>query len=224
MNSGMHEDLIERIDMRIKAMGTTRSAIAKAAGLGHTYIKDLLSAKSGPNIGKIQQLADALDVDYEFLLYGKTSVAEEIFNVPVKGIVQAGHFLDISEMQQFDDEEEVIPVQRDMRAPQSSQYALKVFGDSMDILIAPGSYVICANLYAAGWDENRMLGKIVHVERTHGQLIESTLKEVAKENGKILLVPRSHNEKYKPIELNGNEETEISIKGVVIGQYIQFDL
>jgi hypothetical protein len=55
-------------------------------------------------------------------------------------------------------------------------------------------------------------------------MIETTIKTYIERDGKRWLEPDSTNSKHLPIEINGGLDTEILIKGAVIGSYIEFEI
>jgi SOS-response transcriptional repressor LexA len=50
-----------------------------------------------------------------------------------------------------------------------------------------------------------------------GQIVEITIKAVETIDGKVYLSPRSKNPKWKPILIDGEEDTVVTIKGLVTG-------
>lgn len=84
-----------------------------------------------------------------------------------------------------------------------------------------GCYVTCVEFASSGLQLKT--GMILHVERMIAgtQLVETTLKEVEFVDKRVRLVPRSSNPKHKPFFLNGGEDTEIHVRGIVIGMWAQ---
>jgi len=137
--------------------------------------------------------------------------------LPILGAIQAGAWLDTAMIDPAS-EPETMQVQPDKRFPRAAQYVLWVRGDSMDLDWPEGSYVTCVDFAASGLALKE--GQTVHVERrqAEGQLVEITLKMVKVQGGKLWLVPRSSNLKWKPIPLDGrNGESEVVVRGVVTG-------
>lgn len=146
-------------------------------------------------------------------------VTEKMNTLQVIGVIKAGHFKDITMLDDDISAFENIHVPADIRFPASIQYALKIDGDSMNLRFPDGSYVIVIGLIESGIELKP--GMTVHVERTFGggQYVETTLKEIQFENGKTELIPRSTNPIHKPIIIEGGEDMEVQIKGVAIGAY-----
>lgn len=143
----------------------------------------------------------------------------EVVGLPIAGSIQAGHWLETTFVE-TDQEPDMLPVARDPRFPRARQYALRVVGDSMDLDYPDGSYVTCVDFAESGLAMSE--GMTVHVERQRagGQLVEITLKLIAREGGTLLLKPRSSNPLHQPITFSG-KQTDIMIRGVVTGGWRQ---
>lgn len=225
--SGMETSLQKRLKMRIDMMGTNAFEVATKAGLGPSFVRDILRGKSkNPGIDKLEKLATALGTTVEwFTSAGETEKKElgdgvgpatPLNEIQVVGKIQAGTWLD-STLVDEDYDRETIPMYPDPRFPRAKQYGLKVVGDSMDLEYPDGSYVTCVDFIASGLGTK--VGLTVHVERHTGPLVEATLKVIELVDGKLTLVPRSSNPKHKPIPIEGDGGTVIEIRGVVTGSY-----
>ena len=139
----------------------------------------------------------------------------EVEGLPVLGTSRAGGWLDISMIEASEHDRETIPVARNPRFPYARQYALLISGDSMNQVFRDSTYVTCVDFAESGLSLKP--GMIVHVERTLAgrQLVETTVKKV----GNKELLPLSDNPIHKPIPLTGGADTEITVKGVVIGKW-----
>lgn len=218
----METSLQKRLRTRMDMLGLNAFQTAKKAGLGGSYVRDILRGKTrSPNVENIAKLAAALDTTPEwFFTDGLEETALKrgatVTGLNVVGKIQAGNWVDRSIIDE-DPEHEIIPVARDPRFPKARQYALAVEGDSMNLEYPDGSYVTCVDY----WDSGLALkdGFIVHVERRNGPLVEMTLKAVETIDGEQMLCPRSTNLKHKPIRLEGDGGTEIVVRGVVTGSY-----
>jgi len=72
----MSEDLAERVRARLEELNLTPAAATRAAGLGRTYIYDLLAGKVATiRSDNIAKLASALQVSPEFLMTGSGAPA-----------------------------------------------------------------------------------------------------------------------------------------------------
>lgn len=219
----METSLQKRLKFRMDYLGLNAFQTAKKAGLGDSFVRDILRGRTrSPSAENLAKLAAALDTTPEyFTLETEPSVAPVPLTPPITGLnvigdIQAGTWLDRSIFDEVH-EHEIIPVARDPRFPHSKQYALRVKGDSMDREFPEGSYVTCVEYFDSGLSMKD--GLFVHVERHSGSLVEVTLKAIERVDGELMLAPRSTNPRHVPIKLEGDGGTEIMIKGVVIGSY-----
>lgn len=199
--------------------GLSQQALAELAGTTQPQIRRLEAGDRKLTKEWAVRLAPHLGVTPEMLLFEKEPEEQlDVIGLPVMGIIRAGDWRDISILD-AETEPEVIHVARDPRFPYARQYALLVSGDSMNERFPDGCYVTCVDFAESGLSLKS--GMIIHVERQLAgtQLVETTLKEVQFTKGHTVLVPRSTNPVHKPIVLNGEEDTEILVKGIVIGKY-----
>jgi transcriptional regulator with XRE-family HTH domain len=207
-----------------KAKNMTQEQLAGALNVAVSTVSQLENGKQGYSQPMLQAIANVFGCEPADLLTrnplingrNRTITSDlALVGLEVVGTVQAGHFRDIT-LEDQDGERERIMVATDARFAHAQQYALKVAGDSMDLKFPEGSYVVCVERYSSGL--RLKPGMVVHVERSvgGGQLVETTLKEIASINGETVLVPRSSNPKHKPLVIVGGEETEVQIKGIVI--------
>lgn len=178
---------------------------------------------TGFRVDTAEQYARRYRVDLNWLLTGRGKMSGdtvvpaeiEVAGLPVLGSIQAGHWLETTFLDS-DEEPEMLPVARDERFPRARQYALRVIGDSMDLDYPDGSYVTCVDFAESGLAVRE--GLTVHVERHRGagQLVEITLKLIARENGALILRPRSSNPLHQPMSFSG-KDTDVIIRGVVTG-------
>lgn len=206
-------------DLR-KKLGMTQAALADLVGTTQPQIKRLEKGQRTLSKDWAERLAPHLGVTAENLMFEKSQPDDQldVVGLPVMGIIKAGDWRDVSILDD-DTEPEIIHVARDPRFPHAEQYALLVQGDSMNEKFADGVYVTCVDFAESGL--SLKAGMILHVERQMAgtQLIEKTLKEVAFERGRTILVPRSSNPVHKPIVLNGGEDMEVFVRGVVTGKW-----
>lgn len=214
------ETLAERVKRLREAIGLNQSELARRLGKSPQTIQAL---EKGRHLkpGYIVELAEVLKVTPQYLATGQVDRVNEtlpVGNLRVEGVVKAGEFRDITIIEDNEYERETIPVAMDGRFPMCRQYALRVEGDSMNLLFPAGSYVTCVSWADTGleWAD----GMIVHVERYRAGLVETTVKALQLVAGRPkFLLPRSTNARHKPIELDGDEDTEIVIKGLVTGKW-----
>lgn len=221
MKKGMErETLGERVKRLREEQRISQAELAKRVGKAQQTIQALESGRHR-SPGYIVSLAEVLGVTPHYLATGLDDKIKEELPVNVlrvEGTVEAGSFRDISHLNDDLSERESIPVAKDGRFPMAHQYALRVSGDSMNLIFPAGSYVTCVSWADTGleWRD----GMIVHVERYRAGLVETTVKALQLIGGAPrFLLPRSTNTLHKPIEINGTEETEIIIKGLVTGKW-----
>jgi SOS-response transcriptional repressor LexA len=222
--------LAERLKKARKDAGY-RSASAAAEALGISY-PTYATHENGTRTPKARDLylyAKRFKVAQSWLLDGKDgSTASDhpvtpVQQIRVEGVSQAGMFRDISLIEDDEHERKTIPAPVNPKYAHAHQYALLVAGDSMNNKFQDGSYVTCAEW--AGLGKELKHGMILHVERVKaGSMIETTIKTYIERDGKRWLEPDSTNSKHLPIEVNGSLDTEIHIKGAVIGSYTEFDI
>lgn len=212
---------------REKAGFETAKDAAEAMGINYSTYLSHESGGRGIKRSSLDLYAKRFKVTVEWLLLGNgkaerpaaPETSPQVLGLPVVGVIAAGSWLEI-------DADNVVPgpshigIGSDARFPRIRQYALLVSGDSMDQLFPDGSYVTCIDYGDAGMELRT--GLVVHVERSRdsGLLIETTLKEIASINGEMVLSPRSTNPKHRPIVVNGDEGTEITIRGIVTGMWM----
>lgn len=218
---GMETSLQKRLKIRMDMLGLNAFQTAKKAGLGDSFVRDILRGKTrSPNAENLSKLAAALETTPDWFLGQSDDDAlkrvKSVGGLDVVGRIQAGNWVDRSIIDE-DAEHEIIPVARDPRFPHARQYALAVVGDSMDKEFAEGSYVTCVDMIDSGLSLKD--GMFVHVERHNGSLVEVTLKAVEKIDGIQMLVPKSSNPRHQPIKPDGDGGTEILVRGVVTGTY-----
>jgi SOS-response transcriptional repressor LexA len=217
----MQKTLIQKIDKRLDELNMSRTAASVRAGFGPEFIRDIVRKGKSPSTDNLKKLAGALqvDVDYFFDDEGSSVERRDTIELPVIGTIEAGQFRDITLLDQ-DEVYPVISVVADKRFSHAKQYALQVSGDSMNLKYPDGSYVTCVDYIGSGL--RLKSGMTLHVERTIAgtHLVEITLKEVQSIDGNLVLIPRSSNPKHKPIIVNGGEDTEIHIRGIVTGSWI----
>lgn len=148
-------------------------------------------------------------------------VDDSVVGLPLVGYVQAGTWTEI----QFvgtEGDHDVIPIPRDSRFPEARQYVLGMLGDSMNLQYPDpdNTFISCVDFADSGLTPKS--GMIVHVERYRngGQEVENTLKILdVRAGGELWLMPNSSNPIHKPMHINGDDATEIVIRGVALGSY-----
>lgn len=216
------ENLATRVKEKRKELGLSQSALAGLVGVAQQAIQKVETGKTRePRF--IVALAAALKTTPEALAgvssLGRNNTNEiPIHHIRVEGVSHAGRFEDISLIADDEFSREVITAPKDDRFPHAHQYALKVSGDSMNLRYPDGGYVICA-----AWNETGLEfrdGLAVHVERVRfASERETTIKIYREIDGKPWLYPDSTNKNHLPIEINGDPDIEIIVKGIILATY-----
>ena len=208
---------------RLAAGYRSAADAARALGVAYPTYASNENGHSGLSAAAAELYARKFKCSLEWLLTGRGDISgsgavpvqNAVVGLPVLGVIQAGHWLETSHMEEHMDGD-FLPAARDERFPYATQYALRVVGDSMNLDYPDGSYVTCVDFAESGLEI--IPGITVHVERQRaaGQLIEITLKRIELRGGKLMLVPRSTNTMWQPIHFTP-DDTEVVIKGVVTG-------
>jgi transcriptional regulator with XRE-family HTH domain len=178
------------------------------------------SGDATPTPARLRQAAVLFGKSYEWLSTGRGS--EQEINATVEGLrligdIAAGVWREVPESQ--DMEYVRVPVAPVSDYPVEAQYALKIYGNSVDRVAKDGAIIHCVDVGIASLTPRE--GDLVCVERVRAGLHEMTVKRVRKGNGALELWPEStdptHQEKlaYKPPRGEG----EVTIKAVVIGVF-----
>lgn len=225
-NRGMETALQKNIRRLLVERDLNAYQAAKDAGLGDSFVRDILRGKTkSPSAENLAKLAAVLkasvsdlqaDTSRRTMIVTDPDIVEDVAGLTVVSEVNAGNWREVMDLEEHE-EKERIAAARDQRFPRAKQYALRVRGDSMDLDYPDGSYVTCVDYWDAGVPIRD--GQVLHVERTRagGQLVEITIKAVETIDGRRYLAPRSRNPKWKPFPIDGEEDTIVTIKGLVTG-------
>lgn len=115
--------------------------------------------------------------------------------VKVVGKVAANTWLDVSEMDFFEEDVESVPA--DSNYPSEFQFALKVQGECLNKIAPHGATLVCLSLIKAV--ETFKDGQLVIVERRRygGQMVERTAKRVRMTSHGYELWPESNDKRYQ---------------------------
>ena len=196
--------------------GISQKVLAELVGTEQPTIQRLEAGKLKMSAKWATKLAPHLGVEPAELMFPEQLGFDRVLRIPMLGDIQAGVWL---EPKMVPDPEMIPIVDSDGYDPKSL-YALRVKGDSMDLYVKEGGYVICLNAYEAL--DGFRAGMVVHVERRRfgGEMIEATLKEVGFESGKMILIPRSSNKAHEVIRPEDGERVEtVEIRGLVVAKY-----
>lgn len=194
----------------------SQQKLAELVGTSQPQIKRLESGDRQLTVNWAERLAPHLGVDPQELLFADSPIMARVVMAPVLGVIQAGHWVEAT----AEESPGRMPIVDTGGYAEKDLYVLQVRGDSMDLFVRDGGYVVCVSVFALS--QPFRTGMVVHVERRRfdGQMVETTLKEIQMVGSKMTLTPRSSNASHKPIAMDGGEDgEEIEIRGLVLGRY-----
>lgn len=133
-------------------------------------------------------------------------VEKSFMRIKIIGYVQAGHYADPGDVQEYGGETIEAPMDDVFRTIR--KFALKVAGPSMNLVYPEGTILVCADIHDLHETGDPLAGKKYIVRRTMPDgRIETTVKEVNRDDeGVWWLWPRSDDPKHQqPIPLSGIE-------------------
>lgn len=203
----------QELEEAIETSEWTAASLALAIDRDKDYIRDfLVGRKKSLKAGDLEKILDKLGRP---LTMQEVGLENDLPTMQVLGTIKAGAWIETYMLDQ--DDQRSIPVGRDQRFPYARQYALAVSGDSMDLEAPDGSFVICVDFPESGLELKA--GLIAHIESIEVDKSETTLKQIAIEDGQVCLVPRSSNPVYKAIKLKGNHGFTVEVRGIVLSVY-----
>lgn len=228
MDLTLQKNINSRIFSLLDKQGKNREWLSAQSGINKSYLSQILNCKNNKqwDAAKLQLVADAFGITLAELLDSneqKNLHISGISEIKVVGEVQAGVW---SEAIYWEESEQyTIPM---INSAYKNAYALRVRGDSMDLIYQDGSYVIVAPLSEKPLKDKQKV--IVQRKLKTGQ-VEATIKQLVIVNGVAELWPRSTNPKHQaPISIhwpyNDPENAEIEtveICGIVVGAYTEED-
>lgn len=218
----MNQTPAERLRaLRLKRGYETAKDAANAFGWNEvTYRSHENSTRNIP-LHALRKYALAYGVPLSHLLNGGISteaqIVNHVVNVPVVARVSAGTF-------RYDDsidfEGVLVPAVPRPDLAAASQYSVIVDGPSVNKRIPDGTYAICVpyDSYPGGAQH----GQLVHVVRERAGLHEDTIKELRYTSKGTVLMPVSTDPRYQQeivLHDGAEEDTSVSIRGIVIGAY-----
>ncbi|MEN1990991.1 XRE family transcriptional regulator [Staphylococcus hominis] len=196
----------------------TKVEMAKKLDVSEGTIRMWENGKNEPRMGMIEKIAKTFNVTKSYLLGEVEEVELPDFTndikVPYFGQVSAGNF----ESVEVDTKELEVPeVAFNGRSPKEC-IALQVNGDSMNKILANGSYIIIHD-YRRNQDY-RLNNNDILVLRLGG---EYTVKRVRRTETKLHLDPVSYSDEFKTNSYDLDSIDEIEVIGKVIYNYQTFD-
>lgn len=204
-------------------LGLTYTELARRAGVDPATLTRFMNKQTyKPNLSNttVQKIAEAVSRPEPDLA---SSMGLAVLpTVRVVGTAAAGLWKDVSIIADDYYTHEEIPVVENPRFAGLKQYAVFVEGNSVNRAIQDGEYAICVSWGDLGIEPKD--GQYVHVERNRGGLQEATIKVVRFRNGTIELWPDSTDARFQePIDFShSDEDTEVVIRGLVIGKFRHF--
>jgi transcriptional regulator with XRE-family HTH domain len=204
-------------------LGITYTELARRAGIDSATLTRFMNKPTyKPNLSHttVQKIAEAVMRPEPEI----PSLTQPVGlpTVRVVGTAAAGLWKDVSIIADDYYTHEEIPIVENPRFAGYRQYALFVEGNSVNRAIQDGEYAICVAWGDLGLEPKD--GQYVHVERNRGGLQEATIKVVRIHNKVVQLWPDSTDARFQePIDLSHpDEDTEVVIRGLVIGKFRHF--
>jgi transcriptional regulator with XRE-family HTH domain len=234
-----YKNLLKRIDQRLTALGLSERKACLLAGLKVDSIRNIRRG-AAPKIETLlvleralktrpRYLIDAVEVpDFSSPDDAADSYLAHVKEVPIKGALQAGHWLEVVHWPE--EEWEVISLPTDPNFWEAQREAYRVADHSMSRVYPAGTIVICIaceELDQFNWRHANFFagsGERVIVHRTSADgLIEATVREHVAKGDKHELWLRS-DKPPSPIDLPGppgspSESRDVRIVGLVVGSY-----
>lgn len=136
----------QRLSRLIIERGFSRKSLSRAAGLGETYLRDVIDIGRDPGVEKLTIICDLLGVPIEYVLHGDGAVAQR---VPIIGAVAGA----VESWIPIDDERSEIEL---TVGGGGAPIALEVRGDSMRPAYRPGDIIIASRATSGSFQ--RLLG------------------------------------------------------------------
>lgn len=195
----------------------TQEQLANAVGKTRGAVAQWESGEVRPRHTTLVAIAEATKRPLHWLVNGtgeaETSSSPRI-GLEVVGEVAAGMWKEGSV--RFERTYEPVATHPDY--PGYGQRLYRVSGNSINKIAANGEYLHAVELHAGGIQPEH--GDLVIVRRLQHGLAEYTAKTLVWEEGRMLLRPESTDPDWQAdIELNGDDDTEITITDIVIAKW-----
>ena len=140
---------------------------------------------------------------------------DEVEGLPVRGTVEAGSWREVSNSQLVEPDLAPLPKRY---VSQGAEYALRVTGQSMNIVYPEGSYLFVAPFHGGPLPVGRRV--IIERARLDG-LVETTVKELLRgDDGDLVLMPRSTDPNHQAaIPYKDMPDVTVRIIGRVVGAF-----
>jgi transcriptional regulator with XRE-family HTH domain len=217
VKSGLSNRFMNRIkELRLERR-LTQAQLAEMIGTTDATVQRLETGRRQLTERWAVQIATVLGVDVSEV-FGQILPATAS-GLHVLGEVQAGVWRENDVLDE--PKHPPLPLGPDPRYQGKTQFALLVQGESMNKVFNPGTFIVCVSWADIGRQPRE--GDIVVVDRRRDGMVETTVKRIAVQNRKLVLMPDSTDPRFQsPIELEGSlERDEIVITALVVGRYQQ---
>jgi len=223
-----------RLEWALKRKDMSSSALSRALGISRNAVSQWKNLKNRPAQETLTQTAQVLGVDIHWLATGQGEAIKQpevpkaapgnhaetrssdfipVHYAPVRGRAAAGVWLEFEAI--ADDSVEMIPYVPS-RYPNLEQFAYVISGNSMDKeRIFDGDYVTCVEYSIVR--AMPQPGDVVIAERRDRGLFERACKKLEMIDGRLALVSKSTDPRFKGEIPLGNGEVEVI--GLVIGTF-----
>jgi transcriptional regulator with XRE-family HTH domain len=201
--------LLDRLQRLLAEREISARALSRQAGLGDTYVNDVLTGKNAsPSIPAVQAIAKALDTSIAYLV-GETAqqdsaAAHAIAAIPVIGIIEVGAFRKPQANSNFP----LVERPLSQSYPDARHFVLTVGDASMgaaskDGPILPGMEVLCVDMADAGLQVES--GRIYATRRTldGGQTYETIIRRAMVFRDRVELIAESGRPEDEKIVISG---------------------
>jgi len=222
----------ERLQAAMQERNLSARRLATTAGLNEGAVSEWLNPKKHkqPSFQSLAAVARVLGVSVSMFAEGSGESYEENGNdisptqisyATVKGDLEAGIWREPTVY--VVDDETLIPAVPHPDFAGLKQYAWRVCGNSMNLLVQPGAYVIGISFHDLAPRRELRAGDVVVCERRDGDKVECTLKRVAKDGTRFRLNAESDDGRFqKPVWLSEDEDGEevsVSATHLIIGSF-----
>jgi transcriptional regulator with XRE-family HTH domain len=207
--TGDSKVLVERLQKLLNERQTSARALSRQAGLGDTYVNDVLSGKNAsPSIPAVRTISKALGTTIAYLVgetghQDRAAAPHSIAAIPVIGIVEVGAFRKLQSHSNFP----LVERPLSQSYPDARHFVLTV-GDasgaaSKDGPILPGMEVLCVDMADAGLQVES--GRIYATRRTldGGQTYETIIRRAMVFRDRVELIAESGRPEDEKIVVSG---------------------
>lgn len=207
MDSTLQKNVRDAMD----ALGLNAFQTAKKAGLGDSFVRDILRGKTrSPSAVNLAKLASALHSTPEALLgrpIGESTiraVSAKVQGVPVLGKVSASAWYTVDDAEPEIDEDNVERVPSVSGYPVDWQFGMIVEGNCLNKIAADGDRLVCLDLIKSQIDIQEDDLVIIERRKFDGQMRQITAKRVRRTREGYELWPESTDPAHQePIKLDG---------------------